>query len=62
MTAGWKAKATIDDARRWAAFSRKMQAQGQVLVELQRRTADRAEGLRRLQEAAKRLAGLRGGR
>lgn len=58
MAAGWKIKATLEGADRLATFARQTQSAGQAIAELQRRTAAQAEGLRRLQEAGKRLAGL----
>lgn len=56
MTAGWKAKATLEAADRLAAFYRQTQSKGAALAALQRRTADQAAGLRRLSEAARRVS------
>jgi hypothetical protein len=62
VTAGWKAKATLEGADRLAAFLKRTQIHGQAIADLQRRMQAQAEGLRRVNESAKRLAGLRGGR
>jgi hypothetical protein len=62
VATGWKAKATLEGADRLAAFLKRTQEQGRAVADLQRRMQAQAEGLRRVNEAAKRLAGLRGGR
>jgi hypothetical protein len=64
VTAGWKAKATLEGADRLVAFLKRTQTHGQAIAYLQRRTAAQAEGLRRVNESARRLAALQrlGGR
>jgi hypothetical protein len=47
MAASWRIGETVGAGQRLA------QAKGQALADLQRRMADRAAGLRRLQESAK---------
>lgn len=60
MTAGWKAKATLESGERLAAFNRRTQERGRELADLQRRMAAHAVAMRTLQAAMGRLLEIAG--